>query len=1042
MHHSSQAWYAPLRDMASKAQLHGNARSSADLHAARQRHQGQFWTPTAVAALMWRIAHQASERRRGVVHVLDTSIGSGRLIQFANPDRHVIAGVDPDARCIHALSEALDAAGIGYDLRVSGMEAIAPRNFDLCLINPPFSVHLESPLLEPSSCTHYGRMGPHTSALSHDYALVQALAAAAVVVALVPRSLADQVGHIDEATGRLRAVFDLPANAFADEGASVRTSIVVFGDRRSDWMPCRVQVADLAMPLPDLELDLGKPKSGRLRLRTVDPSTPTIKTPVTGKRRVRVVRHRRELRLKFECGLIQARVMNALYRRRLVPTDPGHPLPRGIAYAGQGQLMLDAHLLQEDPVASLNALFDRIETLGGHPMPDPGIMPWLRKQARRIARRRTPFVHTVWRDSGALPLDAPTGTAVALTTRKVFLTNPGSWGAPSARAGTRLALEIVPGAEVQREYRVSLNGTCRTLSRAEVEDSFEVPGAGSPHWHTVHAGRRKAFPADAALLQARAKRLGLDRILSWRFQLDDVVELAIGRGGAIAGHDMGLGKSRMLAGFCLLMGGERNLIVVPAHLIDEISDEMVKLDRHDWQVIDSPEKLDTLKRLNIISYARLRRPLYHARGATSGGRRTYARALRRRIHTLVADEAHLASNPDSQQTRALVAVSPKVVLGATGTPVPNYPRNLLEIIRWVAGESNAVQPYGRQRVYMEPRLLKSCQDAEKGNTVFAERFITTEWVTHEFADSLNNGGKREVPKLREVNAYRDLASRFVLRRVTEEPDVARYVSRPVSSYHLHEVDFDADHLSYYLDTAREFANWWKARHDDTDRHKLNLVVLLARIGAVVRALNHPQHGIGAQPPFPGLTSKQREALDLIESFCDDGRKTLVYGNHPELMTLMHRHLGERDIDSILYTGAQPRKRRNEQMKMRFRRGQTPVLLATLGVAETGLNLHEASRVVFLGRAWTPRSESQAAARVLRPQQQQDVEIHHFEVCGSIDQYQRQMIEMKAAAAADGIDWAETQRMDIPFDHWETMLHRFIKGLETLENKSKEIRHAA
>ena len=44
-------------------------------------------------------------------------------------------------------------------------------------------------------------------------------------------------------------------------------------------------------------------------------------------------------------------------------------------------------------------------------------------------------------------------------------------------------------------------------------------------------------------------------------------------------------------------------------------------------------------------------------------------------------------------------------------------------------------------------------------------------------------------------------------------------------------------------------------------------------------------------------------------------------------------------------------------------GEVPVLVATKGVARTGLNIPEASRVIFFDRAWTSSTEDQAACRV-------------------------------------------------------------------------------
>src|SRR5690606_1309259 len=118
--------------------------------------------------------------------------------------------------------------------------------------------------------------------------------------------------------------------------------------------------------------------------------------------------------------------------------------------------------------------------------------------------------------------------------------------------------------------------------------------------------------------------------------------------------------------------------------------------------IEKPEDLDDLRTINIISYERLRMALPGRRK-----RHTYARKLRRRIHTIVADEGGVVRNLDTAQTRALYAVSAKKRFILDGTAIANYPRDILPLLVWVAGDCTAAQPYGFRGSFMEPRLRTS-----------------------------------------------------------------------------------------------------------------------------------------------------------------------------------------------------------------------------------------------------------------------------------------------------------------------------------------------
>jgi hypothetical protein len=174
-------WFSPLRKIMSLGSQDSGVAHQGELHIARQRHLGQFFTPDAIAAFMWQFVGNFMPNRK--VSILDNSVGSGRLLQFANPDRHMLYGVDVHGDAIAAVQGVIEAAGFDCDFRRTGMEHIHPQSFDIAVINPPFSIHLESPNLKPLPGTTWGRYGPNTSALSHEYALQQALDASQVVVA-------------------------------------------------------------------------------------------------------------------------------------------------------------------------------------------------------------------------------------------------------------------------------------------------------------------------------------------------------------------------------------------------------------------------------------------------------------------------------------------------------------------------------------------------------------------------------------------------------------------------------------------------------------------------------------------------------------------------------------------------------------------------------------------------------------------------------------------------------------------------------------------
>src|SRR5471032_2961280 len=85
-------WYAPLRAVVSLGSQAAPVVHQGELHAARRQHLGQFFTPDAIAAFMWSFVSSWNIPRR--IRILDNSGGSRRLLQFADPERHAVFGID------------------------------------------------------------------------------------------------------------------------------------------------------------------------------------------------------------------------------------------------------------------------------------------------------------------------------------------------------------------------------------------------------------------------------------------------------------------------------------------------------------------------------------------------------------------------------------------------------------------------------------------------------------------------------------------------------------------------------------------------------------------------------------------------------------------------------------------------------------------------------------------------------------------------------------------------------------------------------------
>jgi hypothetical protein len=1016
---SQPHWYQSLTTLRSLGSTAERPGSLAALAERRRQTLSQFFTPEDVACFMWRIAEPALNRALtrspdAKVSVLDNSIGSGRLVRLADPERHRVLGLDVHADSVIPLARAMAQAGFDTDILTGGMESIrVVGRCGLAIINPPFSITLASPTLEPFPSTCYGAFGPNTSAVSHAYALDHAMASADIVVALLPRNYA--LERIGARPARLRAAWHLPASAFADEGCAVETSVLVFG--RDDVARAFVQFdgAELSQ-VPDLGLDCCSTSDSLPCLQRFGQhaARPTIITPVTGDRSVRIAHDGRRVVLGFACGFIESKVRNALLDRPVDPPTDRHRYPKSVAFKGDGQLDLELHLAQPDPMESFKAFVERIRALGATPHVDAGVWGYLRKRVRRDARMRIPFKHVALDTLGDAPIE--------VTPRGVVRVDPTQWIGPVFMPGTRYSAISDGDAHIVTH---PVAGDVRYTSAEFVNAFTVVSAAATPAWRVAHPGRIQAEPALAAQIRRELVRRGIDRIVSWDYQSEDVVELLMGRHAAAA-HAMGLGKTRIAIALAK-MGGEANLLCLEAQLIAECVRELqaVGIPESDWQVIETTDQARNLRRINLISVVRLRLPI------AEGSKRTIADLLRRRISLMVVDECQMLRNPDSARSRAIRKVSPKRRFGLSGTPVVHQPRELIQLMIWAYGDGTALQPYGRYRPYLRPALIDNMDTATTGASHWMAAHAELRWVTHQFEVSgLVTGAKREIPAVRDLDSVRAWVAPLLKRRVSAEPEVARYFRTPEYDMLHHTIDFDMPHLAYVLKVADHFAEWWRNQRKaqaDTGKN-INIVSILARIGALQRAVTFPQFGADGFGAYFHLTSKQRAIIARLKELAGQGKKVICYVENPGMADLIAAHLAASGVDAMAFTGDMPIVERTRALDQRFRFGPCSVLVATLGVTQVGLNLYQASHAVFACYGWSNSAVRQAMARLLRPQQTERVLFEFFALAGSLDCYQKQICTWKADVSDAVLDLLQPQLADSEFLHLDAILDQFVASL--------------
>lgn len=1069
-------WYEPLRALKSKGSSTENVGGLAGIAAAREQHQGQFFTPDDVVRFVWGLLQPSMDV--GVKDslnrftIFDNSFGSGRLLQFADPGVHTLVGIEADADLAAHVQKAVSDAGFACNLETGSMTEFRPKEaeYNIGIINPPFSLHLDGPEVYPYHFNSHGRYGEKSSTLSHRYAIAQAIQCCQVVAAIVPRGFVDEIKADRFFYYRMAGIYHLPKGAFLSEGADWPISVVLFG------YPARTyRYADdrLHPNAPEVHVEPGQAIAGPLLCATNhsfrkelerlprydrDQGEPFTKMPVTGSKRVRICHNGRKVLLGFDCALAQIRVLNRIHRGDYNDTRPSYShdrIPVGLRSAGQGQLDLEAYLIQDDPVAAWKKFLASIRSWGYEPAVYPGIENYLRRRVRRDKLIRTPFrrVVNMGKDRGLMHwLDGKDNIRWVCT--KECRVQASMYDAhKSVPVGTKVLAEVIGTkwkftlkAKKSKESGWLIGGDQEVwLDQSVMLEHFKpVDFVERDGWVVIHEGLAASHPEQFDAMMTRARKLGLDKWCTWDYQLFDLVELAMKRGRSILAWEMGLGKARELLALCML-GGDRNAVCVEAHLVEEMVQEcrVLGIPESQFQVIELPANLpkSALRKINILSYNKAKGQA-PAKDATKlvGKKMTFGKRLRGMFHTVACDEGHLLRNLTTDQSVAIMAIKGKSRYIASGTPIANYCRDMLPILQWVAGAGNAVMPYGRtpgkvnkssewgrcDHFFLTKETLTDASPALRGIDVFRTQFSVFEWVTNEFAEDMVEGAKREVPKIADVIGFRRLIAPFVKRRVMEEPEVARYVSIPKPVIRVETLDWDLDHLIHYVRVAREFADWYR-KMSESEKSR-NLVMILAKIQAIITACNFPQLG-SLNGAYTRLTSKQKFALDLIEERVKAGHKTMFCCQSPGVCNLIADEAKKRGIDSVIFHGGITVAKRNKTLYRDFRDGKVPLLIATKGCMQTGYNLPQVSAMIMYDRFWTPKVEHQTMARALRPQQKQTVLIDFLHLNASMDEYQAQMSDMKAASMRAGLDYGADDEDDKDFKHMDHILGQFVEELE-------------
>jgi len=453
-----------------------------------------------------------------------------------------------------------------------------------------------------------------------------------------------------------------------------------------------------------------------------------------------------------------------------------------------------------------------------------------------------------------------------------------------------------------------------------------------------------------ALIQAHPRPYQVDGI---RWMLGRLQDLR----GVLLADEMGLGKTlQTIACMSHLSQADHratSLVVVPASLLANWQEELARF----------------APKMTVVTLHGSGRDRHRdaARGAdvvlTSYGTLTRDRAfhLKQEYALVVADEASLLRNPDSEISRTMAKLPAARRVALSGTPIENRPLDLWAIFRFVA-----------------PGYLGA-------RTEFDDRYQAAD---------------RE-PRV--AQRLRLRVSPFVLRRTKLE--VAKDLPEKVEIDEW--LDLGRDARGLYASLARsgleEFESIQKGRGQAAAR--MHMLTLLLRLRQVCLD--------------PGLLDlegeieavKRERLTELLAERADSGRKTLVFSQFRQFLR-RYADAGPEHIGQVHLLDGSTRNR-GERVRRFCEEPGPAVFLISLKAGGYGLNLTAADAVVHMDPWWNPAVEAQASDRAHRIGQTEPVTVYRLLTRDTVEERVRRLQARKRAlidaiGSDEGIpaDWSE------------------------------------
>lgn len=351
----------------------------------------------------------------------------------------------------------------------------------------------------------------------------------------------------------------------------------------------------------------------------------------------------------------------------------------------------------------------------------------------------------------------------------------------------------------------------------------------------------------------------------------------------------------------------------------------------------------------------------------------------------IFDEIQIGKNSASQTHLALRAISARMRLGLTGTPIENRIQELKSLL-------DIVLPG-----YMPSEL------------VFRDLFIVP---IEKFQD--------EDTKL----LLGKLIRPFILRRKKSEV----LLDLPEKIEEVSYCDLSSEQKALYSETVSSLRNTIYADLKDNSK-PVSYVHVFSALSRLKRICDHPSLVEGTIKRYQEHHSGKWDLfVELLHEARDSGQKVVIFSQYLEMLAIIEEYLKKKGIGFATIKGST--RDRSEQLR-KFREDPTcEIFTASLLAAGVGIDLTVASIVIHYDRWWNPAKENQATDRVHRIGQNRGVQVFKLVTKNTIEEHIHDLIERKKGLLEDIVGEAEGDTIN--YLNREELLQVFDKIFKEVE----------